>query len=110
MQDAATEVELRDKDGAIRSDSRHAVETALNEGDAAKVRDLVLPLHAADLADLIKLLHPDRRAPLIESLGDDFDAAALPELDESVRDQVLEVMPTEQVAEALQQLDSDEAV
>ena len=34
----------------------------------------------------------------------------LPELDEGVRDQVLEAMPTEQVAEALQQLDSDEAV
>jgi magnesium transporter len=56
MQDAATEVELRDEDGGIRSDFLHAVETALEEGDAAKVRDLVLPLHAADLADLIKLL------------------------------------------------------
>ena len=43
-------------------------------------------------------------------LGDDFKAAALPELDEAVRDQVLEEMPSEQVAEALQQLDSDEAV
>ena len=110
MQDAATEVELRDEDGGIRSDFLHAVETALEEGDAAKVRDLVLPLHAADLADLIKLLHPDQRASLVSILGDDFDAAALPELDESVRDQVLEVMPTEQVAEALQQLESDEAV
>ena len=47
---------------------------------------------------------------LIETLGEDFDAAALPELDEAVRDQVLEGMPTEQVAEALQQLDSDDAV
>src|SRR6188472_665695 len=110
MQDAATEVELRDEDGGIRSDFLHAVETALEEGDAAKVRDLVLPLHAADLADLIKLLHPDQRVSLVSILGDDFDAAALPELDESVRDQVLEVMPTEQVAKALQQLESDEAV
>jgi magnesium transporter len=47
---------------------------------------------------------------LIGTLGEDFDAAALPELDEAVRDQVLEAMPTEQVAEALQQLDSDDAV
>jgi len=86
MQDAATEVELRDEDGGIRSDFLHAVETALDEGDAAKVRDLLLPLHAADLADLIKLLHPDQRASLVSILGDDFDAAALPELDESVRD------------------------
>ena len=110
MQDAAGEVELRDEEGGIHADFLRSVETALDEGETPKVRDLVLPLHAVDLADLIKLLHPNQRAKLIESLGDDFDAAALPELEESVRDQVLEVMPTEQVAEALQQLDSDEAV
>ncbi len=110
MQDAAGEVELRDEEGGIRSDFLHAVVAALDEGDAAKVRELTLPLHEADLADLIELLRPEQRGALIATLGEDFDAAALPELDEAVRDQVLEVMPTEQVAEALQQLDSDEAV
>src|SRR5262245_26128690 len=97
MQDAAGGVELREEARGIRSEFLHAVEAALEESDAAKVRDLVLPLHAADLADLIKLLHPDQRTKLIESLGKEFDAEALPELDESVRNQVLEVMPTEQV-------------
>ncbi len=110
MQDAAGEVELRDEEGGLRSDFLHAVVSALDEGDAAKVRELTLPLHEADLADLIELLRPEQRGALIATLGEDFDAAALPELDEAVRDQVLEVMPTEQVADALQQLDSDEAV
>ena len=110
MQDAATEVELRDEDGDIRSDFLHAVSDALDEGDAPRVRALTLELHAADLADLIQLLRPEERAGLIATLGDDFKAAALPELDEAVRDQVLEDMAPEQVAEALQQLDSDEAV
>jgi magnesium transporter len=110
MQDAAGEVELRDEEGGLRSEFLHAVVAALDAGDAAKVRELALPLHEADLADLIELLRPEQRETLITTLGKDFDAAALPELDESVRDQVLEVMPTEQVAEALQQLDSDEAV
>ena len=66
-----------------------------------KPRELTLPLHEADLADLIELLRPEQRGVLITTLGEDFDAAALPELDEAVRDQVLEVMPSEQVAEAL---------
>src|SRR3990172_6347869 len=110
MQDAAGEVELRDDEGGIRPDFLHAVVSALEEGDAAKVRELTLPLHEADLADLIELLRPEQRGILITTLGADFNAAALPELDEAVRNQVLEVMPTEQVAEALQQLDSDEAV
>ncbi|MGE5259263.1 MAG: magnesium transporter [Actinomycetota bacterium] len=110
MQDAPGEVELRDEEGGIRSDFLHAVVSALDEGDAAKVRDLALPLHEADLADLIQMLRPEQRTLLIETLGEDFKAAALPELDEAVRDQVLETMPTEQVAEAIQQLDSDDAV
>jgi magnesium transporter len=110
MQDAAGEVELRDEEGGIRSEFLYAVAAAVDDGDAARVRELTLPLHAADLADLIELLRPEQRGTLIATLGSDFDAAALPELDESVRDQVLEVMPAEQVAEALQQLDSDEAV
>ncbi len=110
MQDAAGEVQLRDEEGGIRSDFLHAVSTALDENDAAKVRELTLKLHEADLADLIELLRPEQRELLIAALGEDFKAAALTELDEAVRDQMLEAMPAEQVAEALQQLDSDEAV
>jgi magnesium transporter len=110
MQDAAGEVELRDEEGGIRSEFLQAVAAALDDGNADRVRQLTLPLHAADLADLIGLLRPEQRGELIATLGADFDAAALPELDEAVRDQVLEVMPAQQVAEALQQLDSDEAV
>ena len=110
MQDAADEITLRDEEGALRADFLHAVEAALEAGDTKTVRDLTLDLHEADLADLIQLLRPDRREPLIAALGRDFNAAALSELDEGVRDQVLEEMPNEAVAEALQQLDSDEAV
>ena len=110
MQDAAGEVQLRDEEGGIRSDFLHAVSAALDENDAAKVRELTLKLHEADLADLIELLRPEQRELLIAALGEDFKAAALTELDEAVRDQMLEAMPAEQVAEALQQLDSDEAV
>jgi magnesium transporter len=110
MQDAASEVQLRDEEGDVRSEFLHAVSSALEEGDTARARALTLDLHEADLADLIQLLRPEERAALIAALGDDFKAAALPELDEGVRDQVLEEMPAEQVAEVLQQLDSDEAV
>jgi magnesium transporter len=110
MQDEAGEVDLRDEEGEIRPEFLHAVAAALDAGEAGKLRDLALPLHEADLADLIELLRPEQRTMLIATLGEDFDAATLPELDEAVRDQVLETMPSEQVAEALQQLDSDDAV
>jgi len=110
MQDAAGDIDVRDEEGALRSDFVHAVEAALEAGDAGRVREFTLKLHEADLADLIQLLRPEQRELLIAALGRDFNAAALSELDEGVRDQVLEAMPNEKVAEALQQLDSDEAV
>ena len=65
MQDAAGEVELRDEEGGLRSKFLHAVVAALDAGDAAKVRELALPLHEADLADLIELLRPEQRETLI---------------------------------------------
>jgi len=110
MQDAASEIQLRDEEGGFRSEFLHEVQTALDEANSVRLRELTLGLHEADLADLIQLLKPDQRAELIATLGSEFNAAALPELDEAVRDQVLEAMPNERVAEALQQLDSDEAV
>ena len=80
-------------------------ETMLHAYDLADpvLWDVARIVHEADLADLIQLLRADQREPLIELLGHDFNAAALSELDENVRDQVLEAMPPEKVAEALEQ-------
>ena len=110
MQDAVSDFPLRDVEGDVRPEFLHAVTGALESGDIARARSLTLDLHEADLADLIEVLRQDERAELIKAMGDEFKAAALPELDEVVRDQVLEDMPPEQVAEALQELESDEAV
>ena len=58
MQDAASEVHLRDEEGDIRPEFLHAVADALEGGDVARARALTLDLHEADLADLIELLRP----------------------------------------------------
>jgi magnesium transporter len=47
---------------------------------------------------------------LIELLGRDFDFAALTEVDDTVRDDILEELETETVAEGMRDLDSDDAV
>jgi magnesium transporter len=103
-------IAVRDEEGDFRSDFLHAVEAALEAHDKAKIRALTVELHEADLADLIQLLKPEQREELIETLGGAFKAAALSELEEGVRDQVLEALPPEVVADALQQLDTDDAV
>jgi len=110
MQDAPEEIQLRDNEGALLPEFVRAVTLALEEDKGEEVRALAGAIHDADLADLIEHLRDEQRAQLIESLGEDFNAGTLSELEEPVRDQVLEALPNEQVAEAVRELDSDDAV
>lgn len=94
----------------ITDDLVDAVSAAVGAADADGLRALLSDFHAADLADLIEALAPELRAPLVVLLGDDFDFAALTELDETVRVQILEELPHAAVAEGVRDLDSDDAV
>jgi magnesium transporter len=83
---------------------------ALETGNHALVRSLVSPLTSADVADLLEPMRGDQREALVELLRPDFDPEILAELDETVREQVVEQMGAEEVAAAITELDSDDAV
>jgi magnesium transporter len=102
--------DLRDDDGAIRADFVERVSGAIARRDGAALRDLVGELHEADTGDLIEALDPDLRPKLIELMGKDFDFSALTEVDDTVREEILEELPAETVAEGVRDLDSDDAV
>jgi magnesium transporter len=71
---------------------------------------VVAELHEADLGDLIAALEPDDRVSLVELTGADFDFSALNEVDDSVREEILEELEPETVAEGVRELESDDAV
>ena len=71
---------------------------------------IVAELHEADLGDLIEALEPDDRVSLVELTGADFDFSALNEVDDSVREEILEELEPETVAEGVRELESDDAV
>ena len=66
--------------------------------------------HAADIADLIEQLPPQDRRQFARMLGPDLPPDALPELEEGVRDEVLDVIEPEVLVRAVSALDSDGAV
>ncbi len=101
---------LRDTDGAIRADYVNEVAAAIERRDAARLRALIGELHEADVGDLIEALEPDLRPKLVELMGADFDFAALTEVDDTVREEILEELPSGTVAEGVRDLDSDDAV
>src|SRR5262245_3228760 len=107
---AADPLELRDEDGAVRADYVERVAQAIADKNSAALRELVGDLHEADAGDLIEALDPDLRPRLIELMGHDFDFSALTQVDDAVREEILEELPTEAVAEGVRELDSDDAV
>jgi magnesium transporter len=101
---------LRDADGAVNPDFVARVADAVREGRSAALRELVSDLHEADLGNLIEALEPDLRPRLVELAGADFDFSALNEVDDSVREEILEELEPETVAEGVRELETDDAV
>jgi magnesium transporter len=101
---------FRGRKGEIRGDFVKNVERAIAARDVARLRELTGDLHEADLGDLLEALDPDLRPRLIELMGPDFDFTALTEVDDTVREDILEELPTGTVAEGVRELDSDDAV
>ena len=107
---ATAPVALREADGTLREEFVERVAQAIDASDTAQLRELVGDLHQADVGDLIQALDSDLRPRLVELMGDDFDFSALTEVDDTVREEILDELRTETVAEGVRDLDSDDAV
>jgi magnesium transporter len=103
-------VPMRNEDGEIRQEFVEEIAHAIEAADSAALRACVADLHEADLGDLIAALAPDDRVRLVELTGRDFDFSALNEVDETVREEILDELPPETVAEGVRELESDDAV
>ena len=105
----ADEDEL-DEENRLKTSFIDAVRAALDEGDQARVYDLVEPLHPADVADLFELLEPGERAGLAAAITDLMTGDVIAELNDYVRESMVEALPAATVAEIAEQLDTDDAV
>jgi magnesium transporter len=101
---------MRAEDGEIRHQFVEEIARAISAADTPFLRAVVAELHEADLGDLIAALEPDDRVSLVELTGADFDFSALNEVDDSVREEILEELEPETVAEGVRELQSDDAV
>ncbi len=87
-----------------------AVREALAGQDWERVRSLCEPLHSADLADLVHQLSSSEREAFVEAFGGQLDPEMLIDLDETVRDEIISLMEPGEVAAAVSELDTDDAV
>lgn len=92
----------------ISPDLVHAVEQALEHNRS--VDRLIEPLHAADVADLFEELGGDSRRRLAQILRGRLDAEVLSDLDEAVRTEIVDVLGSTEIASAITELESDDAL
>ena len=101
---------IYDDEGALREDFVSDVSDAIEAGDAQGVRNALEGLHEAEQADVLEALEEAERQSLVTLAGESFDYAALTEVDEAIRLDIVENMQPDRLAEAVRELDSDEAV
>ncbi|WP_431461100.1 magnesium transporter MgtE N-terminal domain-containing protein, partial [Klebsiella pneumoniae] len=98
------------EDGVIRAAFVAHIGAAIADRDTLALKHEVGDLHQSELGDLLEALLPDQRRALVDLLGTDFDFSALTEVDEAIRLDIVDNLPNAQIAQAVQELDSDDAV
>jgi len=108
--DELREVETHDEENTLTREFVRRVREALEAGEDEAVYDLVEPLHPADIADLFELLDADERPALASAITDLMGSEVFAELNDHVRELLVESLPAGEVADIAEQLDTDDAV
>ncbi|MFS0848441.1 magnesium transporter [Novosphingobium panipatense] len=106
----AAESESLDEDNRLKPEFVRSVKEALDQEDADRVYDLVEPLHPADIADLFELVDERERLTLARAIRDLMGVEVIAELNDWVRELLVEALPADVIADIAEQLDTDDAV
>lgn len=101
---------VMDEETRLRPEFVDKVLDAVDDGDDETARQLVRPLHPADVADLIELAARDEREGLVKALAGIISPDVLAEMNDYVREGLLDEMEPQQVADIAGQLDTDDAL
>ena len=106
----ATPVSQLDEDDRLKPAFVRDVLEALDAFADEHVRTLVSPLHPADIADLFELTPADERPRLAAALAHLLDGDVIAELNEHVREALIDTLEPSRVADIASELDTDDAV
>lgn len=101
---------LDEQDNTLRPGFVRKVAEALEAGDDETVYNLVEPLHPADIADLFELIDQNDRVVLARAINDLMGGEVLAELNDHVRELLVEALEPEEVADLAEQMETDDAV
>ena len=85
------------------------IEELIDNGANKKLQNTLKDLHYADIAEIINELSADQATYLVKLLDSDKTADALAEVDEDIREGILENLSAKEIAEEIEELDTDDA-
>ena len=107
--EGAAETQL-DSDDRLRPEFVSAVLSAVEDGHTDTARMLVEPLHPADIADLFELTPREERGALALAITNLLDGDVFAEMNDYVREDLIDALEPHEVADLASELDTDDAV
>ena len=95
MQENKKNKELSNSDTKLHSDLVSKIINYLDSGEHENLKFILKKMHPADLADILSFVQTEDRKTIIDLLGHDFNPEILSEIDESIRDEIIETLPSE---------------
>ncbi|MGS1016367.1 magnesium transporter [Allosphingosinicella humi] len=99
-----------DEDDRLKPEFVRSVIERVEAGDDEGARALVEPLHPADIADLFEIVDRDDRRKLAAAVADLLDGDVFSEMNDWVREELIEALEPHEVADIAGQLETDDAV
>ena len=85
------------------------IKELINQGSNVRLRKRLKDLHYADIAEVIYELSTEQATYLVKLLESEKTADALAEVDEDIRERILEKLSAKEIAEEIEELDTDDA-
>jgi magnesium transporter len=104
------EIETSIMDDVLNAGLVEAVRAAVVKADTTRISALMAPLHAADVADLLEQIGATDRGALLALWSGEIDGEILSEIDDAIREEVIESLSPDVLAGAMRALDSDDVV
>ena len=86
-----------------------AIKELINKRSDVLLRKRLKDLHYADIAEVIYELSTEQATYLVKLLDSEKTADALAEVDEDIRERILEKLSAKEIAEEIEELDTDDA-
>ena len=99
-----------DHDAGLSDRLIESIVAAVDAQDTDRLSELLEPLHPADIADVLEQIRPVERRALLGLWSGEIDGEILSEIDDSIREEVINALPRAVLADAVRELDTDDVV